>query len=120
MHHKITLRMGRNDNLPFNIQCVCGTGGDFGSKDEAMGWMVRNHVNHLRGVNTAELVDETPKLEPKPGEEEAGHPGPVGGEPEPETPSEPEEEETGDEEEKAPEEKEEGRVGPGRKRKVKK
>ena len=115
MHHKITLRMGRNDNLPFNIQCVCGTGGDFGSKDEAMGWMVRNHVNHLRGVNTAELVDETPKLEPKPGEEEAGHPGPVGGEE-----IEPEEEENSDEEEKAPEEKEEGRVGPGRKRKVKK
>ena len=59
MHHRIVLKNGTHDHKPYNIQCSCGTGGDFGGKEEAVGWMQQNHISYLRGVNTAEIVDET-------------------------------------------------------------
>jgi hypothetical protein len=61
MHHKATIKLGSHDHLGYNIQCSCGTGGDFGSKDEAMNWMTVNHFRYLQGVNTAEFVDATPQ-----------------------------------------------------------
>jgi hypothetical protein len=64
MHHKATVKLGTHDHLNVNIQCSCGTGGDFSSKEEAMGWMQQNHFRYLQGVNTAEFVDETPVVVP--------------------------------------------------------
>ena len=61
MHHKAIVKLGTANNLPFNIQCECGTGGDFGSYSEAVNWMSLNHFRFLGGVNTAEIVDTTPK-----------------------------------------------------------
>lgn len=61
MHHKATIKLGTHDNLNYNIQCSCGTGGDFGSKEEAINWITANHFRYLQGVNTAEFVDATPQ-----------------------------------------------------------
>jgi hypothetical protein len=66
MHHKATITLGTHDNLPYRIQCVCGTGGDFGSKQEAQLWMQNNHFRFLQGINTAEFVDATPVVEAPP------------------------------------------------------
>lgn len=72
MHHKAVVKLGTHDNLPVNIQCSCGTGGDFGSREEAVGWMQMNHFRYLGGVNTAEVVDTLPKPQPiEAAEEEA-------------------------------------------------
>lgn len=66
MHHRAVVKFGTHDSLGYNIQCACGTGGDFGSKEEAMAWMKANHFRYLQGINTAEMVDDTPKPEPTP------------------------------------------------------
>jgi hypothetical protein len=81
MHHKATIKQStqtatnaQHGFLPVNIQCACGTGGDFGSKEEAAQWMARNHFNSLAGVSTAEIVDTIP--EPEKVEEFPIHPAP--------------------------------------------
>ena len=63
MHHRATIKTGTHDALPVNILCVCGTGGDFGSKEEAAQWMAYNHFRTLGGINTAEIVDTIPEPE---------------------------------------------------------
>jgi hypothetical protein len=104
MHHKATIKLGTHDNLPYNIQCSCGTGGDFGSEQEAINWMNQNHFRYLQGVNTAEFVFGFPKAGAAP-------PPTVEAPAETEEPAQEAEEEVGDEEEKESEEEpEKGKV----------
>ena len=64
MHHRAVTKLGTHDSRPVNIQCSCGTGGDFGSVEEAQGWMLQNHFRFLQGINTAEFADETTRPVP--------------------------------------------------------
>ena len=60
MHHRATITESRADGRPFKIQCACGTGGDFGSKEQAQVFM-GIHFAALGGINTYEFVDATTK-----------------------------------------------------------
>ncbi len=60
MNHVATITIGNATYRPFHIQCVCGTSGDFGGKQEAIDWMARMHFSSLGGINTAEIQDSTP------------------------------------------------------------
>lgn len=62
MHHRATITDGKADGRPFNIACACGTGGDFGSKEQAQQFM-GTHFSALGGINTYEFVDATAKPE---------------------------------------------------------
>ena len=58
--HTATCTAGNAIGRPVNIQCDCGTGGDFGSVEEAEAWITEHHFNYLRGINDFAFVDETP------------------------------------------------------------
>ena len=55
MHHKAILKVGNATGKPYNIQCACGSGGDFSKEVEATSWFER-HKARLGVVETSELV----------------------------------------------------------------
>lgn len=63
MHHKAIIKAGNAQNLPINLQCSCGTGGDFGSAFDATNY-ISNHFRGLRGICTWKLQDTTQSMSP--------------------------------------------------------
>ena len=63
MHHRAVITDSKADGRPFKIQCACGTGGDFGSKEQAQQFM-GTHFAALGGINTYEFADSSAKPEP--------------------------------------------------------
>ena len=63
-HHKATITKTTKVR-PFHAQCVCGTAGDFLTKDNASAYLSGHHAN-LGGIATGEIIDHSDKLEAEP------------------------------------------------------
>jgi hypothetical protein len=76
VHHKAILKVGNATGKPYNIQCSCGSGGDFNKETDATGWWAR-HKSRLGVVETAELVVPGAKKAPAPVAKPAAKPAPA-------------------------------------------